>query len=528
MLLFTALIAVIFPLLFLVVLKMPAKKGMLVSFIILLLGGFFIWKMGTDILLASTLQGIHKAFTILLILFGAMVLLNMLKATGAVGRINRGFEYLSKDMRILAVILAFLFGGLLEGVSGFGAPVAVVGALMVALNFQPITAAILVLIANSTPVPFGAVGTPIFVGLSNLSEIDSGSLREVSLLVTKLDLFTGTFMPLLLVAVLVLSFGKKNKLKSIVEMIPWSLVVGLTYTGSALAYVSLTGPEFVSILAPLTGLLVAALTCRYNILVPKNVWVDARVESDSKGKEQDKEDISLFKAWLPYILVVLILLGTRIIPAVKKFTLTTLNLSWKNIMGFQDLSSKWPLLYSPGTVLLVVAFLTVFIQGSRIEVFTKSCKTSLKQVQNATFTLLPTLALVQIFSNSGMNGAELTSMPQYIANAMSSSLSTSWVFIAPFIGLLGTFISGSGTVSNLTFASIQYDVATLVHLNPMLVLAEQTLGAGVGHIICVNVVVSACTVVGLSGKEGEVIKKVFAPSILYSAGIGLAAFLIFV
>ena len=525
MLLFTSLIAVVFPLLFLVVLKMPAKKGMILSFLILFIGAFFVWDMDLKVLIASSLQGIHKALTILLILLGAMVLLNMLKNTGAITRLNKGFKALSKDMRVLAIILAFLFGGLLEGVSGFGAPVAVVGALMVALNFQPLTAAILVLIANSTPVPFGAVGTPIFVGLSNLTDLSSDELGNVAILVTKIDLFVGTFMPLLLVAVLVLSFGKKDKIKSIIEMAPWSLMIGLVYTLSAYLYATLVGPEFVSILAPITGLLVATITCKLNFLIPKHVWLDAIDET--REETQNGTEMSLFKAWVPYILVVVILLCTRIFPAIKEFTLTAIDLSWKHILGFESISGKWPLLYSPGTVLILVAFLTIFIQNSNFDSFKKSCSTSFGQVRNTTLILFPTLALVQIFSNSWMNGSGHVSMPQFIATTMSSSFADSWIFLAPFIGMLGTFISGSGTVSNLTFAAIQSDVANIISLDPTLILAEQTLGAGVGHIICVNVVVSACTVVGLSGKEGIVIRKVLVPSLLYSLGIGIVAFSVY-
>ena len=524
MLLLTALIAVVFPLLFLVILKMPAKKGMVLSYIILLLGAYYIWSMDPRVLIASSLQGIHKALTILLILFGAMVLLNMLKNTGAITRLNKGFKVLSEDMRILTIILAFLFGALLEGVSGFGAPVAVVGALMVALGFNPLTAAILVLISNSTPVPFGAVGTPIFVGLSNISELTIKDFNNISILITKLDIFVGTFIPLLLVAVLVLSFGKKDKMKSIIEMAPWSILIGLSYTLSAYLYANIVGPEFVSILAPITGLFVATVTCKMKFLIPKNVWTEALDEEANLEEGSSENEMSLFRAWIPYILVVLTLLATRIFPAVKNFTVTAIDLSWKNIMGFEQISGKWSLLYSPGSVLILVALLTIFIQKSNFDSFKRAGITSFGQVKNTTLILFPTLALVQIFSNSWINGAGYESMPQYIATTMSSSFAGSWIFIAPFIGMLGTFISGSGTVSNLTFGAIQHNVANIINLDPTLILAEQTLGAGVGHIICINVVVAACTVVGLSGKEGIVIRKVFLPSILYSLGIGIAAF----
>lgn len=524
MLLFTALIAVLFPLLFLVVLKMPAKKGMALSYIILLLGAYFIWGMKIKVLIASSFQGIHKALTILLILFGAMVLLNMLKNTGAITRLNKGFKALSQDMRVLAIILAFLFGALLEGVSGFGAPVAVVGALMVALEFQPLTAAILVLIANSTPVPFGAVGTPVFVGLSNVPGLTTQDFSNIAILITKLDVFLGTFMPLLLVVVLVVSFGKKNKTKSIVEMVPWSILVGLVYTLSAYLYANLVGPEFVSILAPITGLLVATITCKMKFLIPKHVWVEALDEESKIEENGSKSEMSLFRAWIPYILVVITLLATRIFPVIKNFTISAVDFSWKYIMGFEQISGKWPLLYSPGSVLILVAFLTIFIQNSNLDSFKRACLTSFKQVKTTILILFSTLALVQIFSNSWMNGLSYVSMPQYIATVMSSAFSGCWIFIAPFVGMLGTFISGSGTVSNLTFAAIQNDVANIINVNPTLILAEQTLGAGVGHIVCINVVVAACTVVGLSGKEGIVIRKVFIPSVLYSLGIGVIAF----
>ena len=524
MLLFTALIAVVFPLLFLVILKMPAKKGMALSYVTLLFSAYFIWGMESRVLIASSLQGVHKALTILLILLGAMVLLNMLKNTGAITRLNKGFKALSEDMRVLAIILAFLFGALLEGVSGFGAPVAVVGALMVALEFQPLTAAILVLIANSTPVPFGAVGTPIFVGLSNVSGLSTQDFGSIAILITKLDIFLGTFMPLLLVVVLVLSFGKKNKIKSILEMAPWSILIGLVYTLSAYLYAKFVGPEFVSILAPITGLFVATITCKMKFLIPKHVWIEALDEESKVEENNSKSEMSLFRAWVPYILVVVVLLATRIFPVIKNFTTTAIDLSWKNIMGFEQISGKWSLLYSPGTVLILIALLTISIQNSNFNSFKRACFTSFGQVKNTTLILFPTLALVQIFSNSWINGLGYASMPQYIATTMSSSFSGSWIFIAPFIGMLGTFISGSGTVSNLTFGAIQHDVANIINLNPTLILAEQTLGAGVGHIICVNVVVAACTVVGLSGKEGLVIRKVFIPSVFYSLGIGLVAF----
>src|SRR5699024_2546652 len=153
--------AIIGPFIFLVLLRMSAVKGMSLSAVIIILLALTVWGMQGEVVVASILQGTHKALTILLILFGAIVLLNTLKNTGAVDRINQGFRNISADMRVQIVIVAFLFGAIIEGAAGFGTPAAVTGPLMMALGFNPMAAATIALIADSAPVPFGAVGTPV-------------------------------------------------------------------------------------------------------------------------------------------------------------------------------------------------------------------------------------------------------------------------------------------------------------------------------------------------------------------------------
>jgi L-lactate permease len=165
-----ALSAVILPLILLGIINMPANKGMSISAFVVLLEGYFFWKMPPKALLASIFQSIHKALPILWILFGALMMLNILQRTGAINRINSGFHTLSADMRIQLILVAFLFGGLIEGVSGFGTPAMVTAPLMIALGFSPMAAVTLALVADSTPASFGAVGTPLTVGLSNVSE----------------------------------------------------------------------------------------------------------------------------------------------------------------------------------------------------------------------------------------------------------------------------------------------------------------------------------------------------------------------
>ncbi|MDF2902472.1 MAG: lactate permease [Bacillus sp. (in: firmicutes)] len=143
-------------------------------------------------------------------------------------------------------------------------------------------------------------------------------------------------------------------------------------------------------------------------------------------------------------------------------------------------------------------------------------------MKTTAIALISTLAMVQVFSNSGLNAGSLISMPAYIADTFASRLGAVWVFVAPFLGELGSFITGSATVSTLTFSPIQYNVASQAGLDPYIVLAMQVIGSAAGNMIFVHNVVAASAVVGLAGKEGEIIRKTLIPAILYGffAGIG--------
>ena len=263
MLLLIALSAIIAPFLFLVIMRMPAAKGMALSSLIVILLALTTWGMEGQVVLASIFQGVHKTLTILWILFGALVLLNTLRNTGAVVRINQGFQSISGDMRVQVIIVAFLFGSLIEGAAGFGTPAMVTGPLMLALGFQPIAAATIALIADSTAVMFGAVGTPVAVGLSNIPGADTPFFHDIAVTVTSLDLLAGSFIPFILMVVLTVFFG--SGIKDALPMLPWTLMIGFIYTGSALLVASLFGHEFVSILAALITLAVATLTAKKEI-----------------------------------------------------------------------------------------------------------------------------------------------------------------------------------------------------------------------------------------------------------------------
>lgn len=513
---------ILLPFIFLVLLKMPAKKGMTFAFIIVLISGYFVWKMDILVLIASMLQGLHKAFGILIILFGAVFMTNILKKTGAIDRINHGFNHLTKDMRIQAVIIAYLFGAVIEGVSGFGTPAVVVAPLLVALGFSPISAAVLALVSDSVPVSFGAVGTPVLIGLGNITS-DVSVLNQIGVYITSMEFLAGTFMPLIVTMILISFFGKQNKAKDYLEIIPWTLFIGLTYSTIAFLTSKLMGYEFISIISGIVTLAIATLSIKLKFLIPKNHWEKAR----HKLPDIVHKDMSLLRAWAPYGVVILLLVVSRIIPQVKTFFLNAIDLSYNNILGYTSIDSSLQLLFSPGFILIISAIAAIFIQKTKTKNLVGASLNSLNTVKGAALALIPTLALVQIFSNSRINDIGLDSMPVYLALFLGEHLHGVWLLLSPFVGELGSFITGSATVSTLTFSPIQYQIALEYGMNPNLVLGLQIMGGAAGNMICVHNVVAVSTVVKTEGKEGMIIKKTLLPALIYGLLAGLSAVILF-
>ena len=508
----TSILPVLGPLVLLVVFRMSAKKGMTISMILMMMLALVIWQVSFDVIFASIFVGIHKSLTIILILLGALTLVNTLKNTKAIKRINQGFETISKDKRILAVIIAFLFGALIEGASGFGTPAAITGPLLVGMGFDPLTAVVLALVADSTPVSFGAVGTPLAVGLGDMS-LD---LNLIASNVTFIDLFSGIFIPLIVVTMFVVMNKeyKDKKMKSIIEILPWTLFVGVIYVLTAYGTASFIGFEFVSIITPIVTLLVVTISTKYGFLVPK----------DLEETEKEKTEMSLFKAWSPYLVVVVLLLLTRVVEPLKELLLSIDFLSLNNVLG-TSISSSFAIFYSPGAVLILASVFASIYQKKGLKEFKNAIRDTKKVIIGASLALIPTLIMVTIYTNSQFNGLELESMPTYFANNLGSIFGGMWSVMSPFLGMLGSFVSGSATVSNLTFGNVQYSIANTVNLDTNIIMAEQVIGAAIGNMICVHNVVAASSVVGLENQEGVIIKKTIIPALIYATLVAIISFI---
>ncbi|TRN24522.1 lactate permease [Vibrio furnissii] len=526
----------------LVGLNWPAKKAMPVAFALTVAIALTFWDMTANRVLASVLQGLGITVTVLWIVFGAIFLLNTLKYTGAITVIRNGFTNISPDRRIQAIIIAWCFGSFIEGASGFGTPAAIAAPLLVAIGFPALAAVLMGMMIQSTPVSFGAVGTPILVGVNkgldthNITEalVAHGSnwdayLQQITASVALIHASVGTLMPVLMAMMLTRFFGKNRSWTEGLSILPFALFAGLAFTIPYALTGVLLGPEFPSLVGGLFGLTIVVTAAKKGFLVPKQNW-DFRPESEWPAEwlgslKMDLDDIKgkpmgLVLAWLPYVLLAVILVLSRV-SADFKGLLLSVNLAFNNILGEVGVSASIAPLYLPGGILVFAALLAVLLQARSLKPMGQALGESTKTLIGAGFVLVFTIPMVRIFINSGVNMSDLASMPVTTANFAAGLVGDAFPALSATVGALGAFIAGSNTISNMMFSQFQFEVAQTLGVSSVIVIALQAVGAAAGNMIAIHNVVAASATVGLLGREGATLRKTIIPTFYYLVVTGL-------
>ena len=526
----------------LVGLQWPARRAMPIVYLVAAGIALVFWEMSLNRILASTIQGFIVTVAVLWIIFGAIMLLNTLQNSGAITTIRAGFTNISPDRRIQVIILAWLFGCFIEGASGFGTPAAIAAPLLVAIGFPALAAVMVGMMIQSTPVSFGAVGTPIIIGVTNgLDHIAignqlaaHGSSWEVflQLITTEVAIghaIVGSMMPLLMVIMLTRFFGKNKSWKEGLAMTPFALFAGLAFAVPYALTGIFLGPEFPSIVGSLVGMAIVVPAAKKGFLTPKTTW-DFAPQNEwpkvwlgtvtPKAPSLDERKISLGMAWTPYLLVALILVASRVFPALKS-ALLSLSFGWRNILGETGVSSSIEPLYLPGGILLFVSILTIFLHRMKFTQFTAAAGSAGKTLLGAGFVLIFTIPMVRILINSGVNGAGLVSMPVAMADYVAVTFGAVYPFFAPTIGGLGAFIAGSNTVSNMMLSQFQLEVAGALSVSGAVMISLQAMGAAAGNMVAIHNIVAASATVGLLGQEGRTIRLTIIPTLYYLVALGV-------
>ncbi|MEU9174448.1 L-lactate permease [Streptomyces sp. NPDC048420] len=441
-------------------------------------------------------------FPILWIVVNALWVYRMTVRTRHFDILRRSFGRLSDDPRIQALVVAFCFGALLEALAGFGAPVAICSVMLVALGFDPVRAAVVALVANTAPVAFGAMGTPVVT----LAQVTGLPLDDVASVV-------GRQTPLLaLVVPLVLVFLVDGR-RGLRETWAPALVCGIAFAVAQFAASNYLSAQLADIGAALAG--AGALVAVPRAREPADESVRASVLTGTRSEDLDLDESDprgeVLRAYSPYALIVVIFSVAQI-PAVKDWLAkATQTYDWPflNVVNADGDPVggnvfTWPAVSTGGTLVLFAGILTAIVLGVHARVAVREWAATVHELRFAILTVTSVLALAYVMNLSG----QAATIGHFVAAAGAGL-----AFLSPVLGWFGVAVSGSDTSANALFGALQVTAARESGLSPELLAAANSSGGVLGKMISPQNLTIACAAVGLAGREGDLLRKVLPWSI---------------
>lgn len=559
----------------------PATRVMPIAWIVALVIGFFIWENDPTWLAAASIEGAITALTILYIVFGALVLLYTLMQAGALDRINRGFAAVSDDRRVQIVMLGFFLATFIEGAAGFGTPAAVVAPLLLGLGFPALAAVIAALIGHIIAVTYGAVGTPIVIGIRDpfddpgsheilaadgapyegMGQLEAATAfaNDVAAWAATFHALVGFVMPLFAVGMVVYFFGEERSLEPVREVVPLCLFAGIAFAIPYWISAWFITAEFPSIIGAMVGggITLALLTNGHLLpedeweFPPREEWPDhwvGTIEPGGEGIETAGEtrEMSLWTAWSPYIFLVILLVITRAIDPISEFITDAdigvtvgdvtigIVLGWDDILG-TGINAAIDWVNIPGFWLLLSALVAIPLFGMNTRQVRDAWAEAGQKIVAPFIALTFVLMMVEVMLSSGDpvaspdiftgEAAYAVSMIDALAIETADALGDGYPFISALIGGLGAAMAGSNTVSNLTFGPFQFTAAGELDLSRQIIVGAQAVGGAIGNLIAIHNVVAALATVGLVGQEGRVIRLNLIPLVYYALMVGILTML---
>ncbi len=536
----------------LVALRRPASQAMPFAYIVAAALALSVWEVPAVRVAAASLNGLIVAVTMLYVVFGAILLLNTMQASGALHTIRQGFTDVTPDRRVQVIIIAWLFGSFIEGSAGFGTPAAVAVPLLVGLGFPAMAAVMAGMIIQSTPVSFGAVGLPILLGVSSGLSGDpavqtfvaqagygwTDFLKLIGIKVAVLHATVGTLVPLILVSAMTRFFGPSRSVADGLQVWKFALFAAISMTVPYMAAAYFLGPEFPALLGSVAGLFIVVSAARRGFLMPprdtawefapRSTWPAAwtgTIDVRDPAGQGAPIGMGMLRAWMPYVVVALLLLATRIQALPFGAWLQAVSVTWSNIFG-TDISGSVQPLYLPGTMFVIASLAAFGLHRIDPAAYGRSWVVSLRVTGRASAALLFAVPMVQVFINSSGGAAGYEGMPIALAEGIAQIAGSAWPFFAPFIGGAGAAVAGSNTMSNMMFALFQFEVAERIGVDPTWIVALQAVGGAAGNMICVHNVVAASAVAGLLGREGSIIRLTALPFVYYALLAGALGYVI--
>jgi lactate permease len=459
------------------------------------------------------LEAVFIAATILWIVFPALCIHELQLRTGAIDVLRDAMARLSGDPRILALLVAWFFVLFVEGAAGFGTSVALAAPFLVAAGFGRVEAVAIALIGHAAGVSFGAVGTPVLAQVA----VTDFAARELSAATVAYHSLAGPLLPLVVMLLVTRTLPRERQAGW--GAWGWTLFAAASFLIPHHLLATYVGPELPTLAGSLLGGLafvgVLRITSGRNRARRGRDADEATAAAPADGSSaRPPRATSLATAGAPYLVLVVAVLVTRLLPPLRE-ALSEATWAWE----FEAFAGSFAPLYHPGSLLLLA-----FLAGAAWQRATR--RASLSAVREAAVRLVPvTLALVAMLGLSRL--MVHAGMIEALAEAVAAGAGPAWPYVAPFVGLLGTFVTGSATTSNILFTDFQLVAARGPGLSPTAMLGAQGFGAAVGNIVCPHNLIAAGATVGLVGREGEVLKRTLWVALAYAALGGLLAGLVF-
>lgn len=500
--------------------SIPAYQALPLVALLLYLIKIFYFKSDFMLMNATVIDGLLTSWTPILVIWGAIFLFRTMENTGGMQIIRTWLNDMTHNKVAQLMIIGWAFAFLIEGASGFGTPAALAAPLLVGLGFPAIRVAILALIMNSVPVTFGAVGIPIWFGLSQLG-LNNSQLIEIGIKSAIIHSFAALVIPIIALSFVV-------SIKEIKENIVYIYlsILGCMVPYFLLAHVSY---EFPSIVGGGIGLIIAILLAKKGI----------GLKEKHLHRKSKHSHAHLLKASFPLWGTVLLLLITRINEFHIGSWLTTtahsitiglqpitdfmvnpaLVIQLNNILG-TGTNFMHKTLYVPSIIpFFLVSFIAIYWYKKGKSTIQKTWQESWKRIKKPIIALLAALVFVKLLMVDGDQALTIV-----IGKSLADITGPYWQYFAAYLGGLGSFFAGSNTISNLTFSGIQYSIATNLDLNLTTILAMQSVGGAMGNMVCINNIVAVCSVLGLVNKAGFIIKRTAIPMLIYGLVAGLVSF----
>jgi lactate permease len=424
-------------------------------------------------------EAIWTALAILWIILPALAIYRLQTETGAVDSLRTGLTQLSSDPRLTALVVAWFFALLLEGAAGFGTSAALAAPFLIAIGMGPVAAVTAAMVGHILGVTFGAVGTPVvpMVAASGLDPLDISSTMAVQASIV------GWVIPVV-AAVLIARAYTEQPPQALWTRVGLGIAAAVAFLVPFVAIAIFVGPE----LPTLGGAIVGGAI--FIVLVRRVAAHDGPTDADAAG------GMSLARAMAPYLILVALVLVTRLVAPVRE-ALQGIDLTWEAADG--TFSGSFQPLYHPGTMLFLAFLGGALVQGARPGQLRESLAGAGRTLIPVAAALMAMLGLARIMVHAGMVDA--------IAAAAADALGSAWPLLAPSVGALGTFVTGSATASNALFSDLQVATADAIGVDVATMLGAQGLGAALGNAIAPHNLIAAAAIVALAGRENEILRR---------------------